>query len=221
MTDLEVFKESVLCNRTDETDSISRILSGNLLDEIITLKTKYDIARPEENIKSSQQLFIKEISNQERLSENEFALLVILSQESFPEEWVMDIENAIRKFPYKETTDNDSRIAMCICVILRRLRKEFVNEYLPVLKKWVKEQLMQEQVSNEDYIMLVMEYISALENPDELVDCYIKFWQEILESGAKIKVSRERIELLKKLTMMVTMQQAKELRKVINVISEV
>ena len=133
----------------------------------------------------------------------------------------MDIENAIRKFPYKETTDNDSRIAMCICVILRRLRKEFVNEYLPVLKKWVKEQLMQEQVSKEDYIMSVMEYISALENPDELVGCYIKLWQEILESGAKIKVSRERIEVLKKLTMMVTMQQAKELRKVINVISEV
>lgn len=221
VTDLEVFKESVLCNRADEDDSISRILSGNLLDEIITLKTKYDIARPEENIKSSQQLFIKEISNQERLSENEFALLVILSQETFPEEWVMDIENAIRKFPYKETTDNDGRIVMCICVILRRLRKEFVNEYLPVLKKWVKEQLIQEQVSNEDYIMSVMEYISALENPDELVDCYIKLWQEILKSGTKIKVSRERIELLRKLTMMVTMQQAKELRKVINVISEV
>lgn len=65
--------------------------------------------------------------------------MVILSQEAFDKEWIADIENAVRQFPYQETTDSDSRIVLCICVILRRLRKEFVAEYLPVLKTWVKD----------------------------------------------------------------------------------
>lgn len=126
-----------------------------------------------------------------------------------------DAEDAVRQFPYQETADSDSRIALCICVILRRLRKEFVAEYLPVLKTWVKDQLTQEKMSNEGDLMLIIEYISALESPDALVDGYIKFWQEILESGTAVKVSKETVEKLKRLTIVITMQQAKELRKVI------
>ena len=215
LVDLEVFKESVLCNQTHEEDAVSRILSGNLLDEIVALKVKYDIAEAGGRNKSARQLFMEGIKDKETLSENEFALLVILSQEAFDKEWIADIENAVRQFPYQETTDSDSRIALCICVILRRLRKEFVAEYLPVLKTWVKDQLTQEKISNEGDLMLIIEYISALENPDALVDGYIKFWQEILESGTAVKVSKETVEKLKRLTIVITMQQAKELRKVI------
>ena len=149
------------------------------------------------------------------VTSDRYLQMVILSQEAFDKEWIADIENAVRQFPYQETTDSDSRIALCICVILRRLRKEFVAEYLPVLKTWVKDQLTQEKISNEGDLMLIIEYISALENPDALVDGYIKFWQEILESGTAVKVSKETVEKLKRLTIVITMQQAKELRKVI------
>lgn len=63
--------------------------------------------------------------------------------------------------------------------------------------------------------MLITEYISALERPNALVNGYIKFWQEILEFGTAIKVSKESVEMLERLTIVITMQQTKELRKVI------
>ena len=90
-----------------------------------------------------------------------------------------------------------------------------MTEYLPVLKTWVKEQLTQENISNERDLMLIMEYIGALEYPDAMVDGYIKLWQDIVESGTAVKVSKETVEMLKRLTIVITMQQAKELRKVI------
>lgn len=43
---------------------------------------------------------------------------------------------------------------------------------------------MQESIQNERELVPIMEYVGALEYSDGLIDDYIKFWQEMLESGA-------------------------------------
>lgn len=63
-------------------------------------KNNYDIAEAGSRNKSARQLLMEGIKGRETLSENEFALLVILSQEAFDKEWIADIENAVRQFPY-------------------------------------------------------------------------------------------------------------------------
>lgn len=118
------------------------------------------------------------------------------------------IKRLCRCWKNKGIVDNSTRIAFCICVILRRLQMEFVTEYLTVLKAWVKQQLMQDKVGNEKDLVLIIEYIGALEKPNAEINGFINIWRSV-------SVSEETIELLKRLTIIVSIWQAEEIRKII------
>lgn len=220
LEDTDIIEEAVLFDSNIE-DEIHHNMTGNLLDEMNALKVKYGILDEYIQTKETYQLYIREVKEKEEPSENAYCFLAILSKNPFQEEWMHDIESIVKYFPEQEASEVDYQKAMFVCLILRRLRKEFCDEYLPILKKWVIERLLVEAALHEKELFKIIEHISAIENPITPMESWISFWEEIISSEVDIHLSNKILEEMRRLTIIVSKEQAQRMRKIISKLNEV
>ncbi len=191
-----------------------------LLDFINELQVKYGFLDKKVTTREGYSLFLQSILEKEEASEYDFTFLVMMSEHGIAKEWQGAMEGIVRKFPYTEEKEGDTRIALCIGKILLHLDKEFVSAYLPTLKKWVYGQLTSENIDNISDIMAVIEFVSMLECPENVMEGYVQFWEQFVETGNKICKAEVIVDCLKNLTMVASIEHAQRLQKVVRKLYE-
>ena len=136
----------------------------------------------------------------------------------FSEEENGKIENEIKKFfDKKELQSAKASDVESICEKML-VSNENLQSYVPTLKGWIIEQFKSITVDEEDDVLKVMMGYACITNTEDLnqvLDCYIDLWEEIINLGDYFKLSRTTIYKLREYITSLNFEQGIRFRKII------
>ena len=103
---------------------------------------------------------------------------------------------------------------------------EDLQKYLLLIKKWIVEHCKKEKegVDEEKEFLSVMEYYVYVvnrekPNQNQIVNSYLELWEEILNQGTHIELSRNSVYRLRRYITSFNFEQGIRMRKIIEKIS--
>ena len=113
---------------------------------------------------------------------------------------------------------------LSICKKMYFFEGEDLQTYLLLIKEWIIEHCKKEKegVDEEKELLSVMEYYVCVvnkEKPNQIVNSYLELWEEILNQGTHIELSRGSLYLLRRCITSFSFEQGIRMRKIIEKIS--
>lgn len=111
-----------------------------------------------------------------------------------------------------------------ICKKMYFFEGEDLQTYLLLIKEWIIEHCKKEKegVDEEKELLSVMEYYVCVvnkEKPNQIVNSYLELWEEILNQGIHIELSRSSMYILRRCITSFSFEQGIRMRKIIEKIS--
>lgn len=111
-----------------------------------------------------------------------------------------------------------------ICKKMYFFEGEDLQTYLLLIKEWIIEHCKKEKegVDEEKELLSVMEYYVCVvnkEKPNQIVNSYLELWEEILNQGIHIELSRSSMYILRRCITGFSFEQGIRMRKIIEKIS--
>ena len=111
-----------------------------------------------------------------------------------------------------------------ICKKMYFFEGEDLQTYLLLIKEWIIEHCKKEKegVDEEKELLSVMEYYVCVvnkEKPNQIVNSYLELWEEILNQGIHIELSRSSMYILRRCITGFSFEQGIRMRKIIENIS--
>lgn len=101
---------------------------------------------------------------------------------------------------------------------------EDLQTYLLLIKEWIIEHCKKEKegVDEEKELLSVMEYYVCVvnkEKPNQIVNSYLELWEEIINQGIHIELSKSSMYILRRCITSFSFEQGIRMRKIIEKIS--
>lgn len=101
------------------------------------------------------------------------------------------------------------------CMQLNYADVDIVLKSVPKLKLWIEAQWKNEEKKDEIELLQIMQQVAALEDGENVIECYIALWNDILDKNQKIFVSMEAVTLMRSLMLALGFEHGEKIMEIV------